>query len=505
MTSSKNPLRAGLTRQQAAEAAILVIFGVTGDLAARKLLPALYHQYIARRMPQDFAIVGFARRPWDDAEFRRQMDEAARPHLGEAVDDASWQSFLDHLYLQPGSFDDQQAYEALTVRVDELADSHATQGNLLYYLATPPDWFVPITTHLQKAGLVQRDHGWQRLIVEKPFGTDLASARALNRHLDAIFPESEIYRIDHYLGKETVQNLLVFRFANAIWEPLWNREHIDHVQITVAEEIGIGDRAPYYENSGALRDMLQNHMMQLLTLVAMEPPAAFAAGPIRDEKTKVLQQIRPIAAAQESARGQYSAGSVAGRMVAGYRDEADVSAGSTRETFAAIKLQIENWRWSGVPFYLRTGKRLPKKATQITIVFRNAPRVTFQAPLTAHLTPNELAIRIQPDEGIALTFASKMPGTGQERIRNVTMDFNYGTSFGVTPPDAYERLLLDALMGDPTLFTRNDEVEAAWARFDPLLAEWDEADDVPRYSAGSWGPSEADALIERDGRRWRAL
>ncbi|MDQ4075603.1 MAG: glucose-6-phosphate dehydrogenase [Chloroflexota bacterium] len=490
--------------QRTPEPSVMVIFGATGDLTERKLIPALFHLYQNRRLPPNFIILGFARRDWSDELYRNYIQEEAQRHLPDEIDEQAWESFLQRLFLQRGSFGDSSDFKALAERIQELEERYDTNGNVLYYLAAPPDWFAEITTHLKKAGLAQREQGWQRLVVEKPFGHDLASAQKLNRHLNAVFDEEQIYRIDHYLGKETVQNILVFRFANAIWEPIWNRQHIDHVQITVAESIGIGDRAGYYDETGALRDMVQNHLMQLLTLVAMEPPVRYEAGSVRDEKTKVLRQIRPVDIAHDAVRGQYRAGSVGGSPVAGYREEEDVPDDSTRETFTALKLYIESWRWVGVPFYLRTGKRLPKKVTEIAVIFREAPRVLFDEEATDHLEHNTLALRIQPDEGISLTFGAKMPGIA-ERIRNVTMDFDYGASFGLEPPDAYERLLLDALLGDPTLFTRRDEVEAAWALVDPILDVWDDARTIPSYEAGSWGPQEAHDLIQADGRRWRRL
>lgn len=501
---SDNPLREGLRLQRTPEPAILVIFGATGDLTERKLLPALYRMARAAQLPQNFAILGFARREWDDAQFRQEMTTLVCEHLGEEYEEEMWENFTQRLFFQLGEFGKEKGYQALAKRIEEIEGQLHTEGNLLFYLATPPDWFPEITSQLDKVGLAQRERGWQRLIVEKPFGHDLASAKELNRQLNTIFDEEAIYRIDHYLGKETVQNILVFRFANAIWEPIWNRHHIDHVQITVAESLGIGDRAGYYDKAGALRDMVQNHMMQLLMLVAMEPPVAFAAGPVRDEKTKVLREIRPLDIERDAVRGQYAAGSVGGQPVVGYSEEERVPAGSTRESFAAVRLNIESWRWQGVPFYLRTGKRLPKKVTEIAITFRTAPRVLFPASLTEALGHNTLALRIQPDEGISLTFGAKVPG-GTERMRSVTMDFDYGASFGVESPEAYERLLLDALLGDATLFTRRDEVEASWKLFDPLLQAWDNADSVPTYEAGTWGPQEADDLLEETGRTWRRL
>jgi glucose-6-phosphate 1-dehydrogenase len=501
---SENPLREGLNQRRTPDPATIVIFGATGDLTERKLIPALFRLAQQRHLPQNFAIIGFARREWDDKDFCTYLKDTAGKHLGDDFEDAAWESFTQRIHMQSGEFGDPAAYQQLAKKIEELDRQYSTEGNILYYLATPPDWFPKIANHLNDAGLVNRETGWQRLIVEKPFGRDLQSAQDLNQQLNAIFDENEIYRIDHYLGKETVQNILMFRFANAIWEPIWNRHHIDNVQITVAESLGIEDRAGYYDQAGALRDMVQNHMMQVLTFVAMEPPIEFAAGSVRDEKTKVLREIRPINFEKELVRAQYGAGSVGGKPAIAYHDEERVPPGSARETFVALKLEIRNWRWAGVPFYLRHGKRLPKKVTEVAITFREAPRVLFPSGLTESLAPNTLVLRIQPDEGISLTFGAKVPGP-TETIRNVTMDFDYGASFGVESPEAYERLLLDALLGEATLFTRRDEVEAAWTLFDPMLKQWDEATSIPTYEAGTWGPKEADDLLAADGRHWRRL
>lgn len=502
---SDNPLRHGLRRHRAPDPAVLIIFGATGDLTERKLIPALYRLAQQGFLPTTMPILGFARREaWGDEDFRAYMSEHAREHLGEDYDEECWKGFAEKLYFQDGSFADVGTFRTLAERVSALEAKYKTGGNLLFYLAAPPSWFAPIAQNLQAVDLTRRDQGWQRIIVEKPFGRDLASARALNEELGAIFDENSIYRIDHYLGKETVQNLLVFRFANAIWEPLWNRYHIDNVQITVAEDLGIGDRAGYYDQAGALRDMVQNHMMQLLMLVAMETPVVFEADPVRDEKVKVLREIRVLDVDKDVARGQYAAGSVGGKPVPGYREEENVPAKSARETFAAVRLSIENWRWAGVPFYLRTGKRLPKKISEIAVTFRKAPAVLFPVELTEHLPSNMLTLRIQPDEGIGVTFGAKVPGS-TERIRAVTMDFDYGASFGMESPEAYERLLLDALVGDPTLFTRADEVEASWMLFDPVVKAWDKMTRISTYEAGTWGPDDADELLSSSGHEWKRL
>jgi glucose-6-phosphate 1-dehydrogenase len=489
----------------------MVIFGATGDLTRRMLAPALYNLARQRLLPVGFSVVGAARRPLDTQSFRRTLREAIDRHSRSgAVEPAIWESLVDNIdYLQV-EFGDGAGYRRLAERLAALDRSRGTRGNRVFYLATPPSAYPEIVERLGAAGLnrsPEESGGWTRIIVEKPFGHDLESARALNAQIHRVFEERQVYRIDHYLGKETVQNLLFFRFANGIFEPIWSRHSIDNVQITVAESGGVEGRGGYYEEAGVLRDMFQNHLLQLLALTAMEPPVALEADAVRDEKVKVLRALRPIRGAEALAhtgRGQYAAGYVAGQPVPAYREEEGVARDSTTETFAAVKLGIESWRWAGVPFYLRSGKRLARRVTEIAIVFKEAPLPLFTRADQDHLGANLLAFRIQPDEGIALRFAAKEPGF-KPAVRWVTMDFRYGTSFGVEPPSAYERLLLDAMLGDATLFTREDEVEAAWGAVTPIVEAWGEARPaaLPTYPAGSWGPREADALLEADGRTWR--
>jgi glucose-6-phosphate 1-dehydrogenase len=422
--------------------------------------------------------------------------------------DAEWEAFAEGLFYQPLEFGDAGGYARLAARLAELDRARATRGNYLFYLATPPSAYPVIVRNLGAAGLARAESGYRRVVVEKPVGHDLESARALNRVVGEAFAERQVFRIDHYLGKETVQNILVLRFANAIFEPVWNRAHVDHVQITVAEALGIEDRGSYYEEAGALRDMIQNHLLQLLCLVAMEPPVTFDADHVRDEKTKVLQTvvpIRPEEVDRVAVRGQYDKGVIFGQPVRAYREEPGVSPTSTTETYAALRLELGSWRWAGVPFYLRAGKRLPKRVSEIAIQFRRPPQLIF-GERAAGLLPNALVLRIQPDEGIALRFGAKLP-IQDFRIRPVTMDFRYGSSFGIPTPEAYERLLLDALRGEATLFAREDWVELAWTVLAPILKAWAESPPpkLPSYEAGSWGPREADELLEREGRRWRRL
>jgi len=512
-----NPLRSGLRMERTPEPATLVIFGATGDLTHRKLLPALYNLCLEQPMPAGFSIVAFARRPWSDEDFRREALQSINTfsRTGPA-NPAIWESFAQGLFYCQGNFDDADAYHRLSQALDRVDQERGGGGNRIFYLATPPRYYPEIIAYLGKAGLnkggetihesSRKHRGWVRVIIEKPFGHDLATARALNREISRVFKEEQIYRIDHYLGKETVQNILVFRFANGIFEPIWNRRYIDHVQIVVAESIGIESRGSYYDEAGAIRDMVQNHMLQLLMLTAMEPPIAFDADDIRNEKVKVLKAIPPMSAtevAQNTVRGQYTSGWVGGHEVPGYLQEPGVSPNSQTETYVALKLQIDNWRWAGVPFYLRTGKCLPKRATEIAIQFKQAPHLVYKQ-IDAQIEPNVLSLRIQPNEGISLKFSAKVPGTAMQ-IRPVNMDFFYNASFGTTPPEAYERLLLDCMLGDSTLFTRNDEVEASWAIINTILDGWRAPNAPPlwTYEAGTWGPEAADALIEQDGRSWR--
>jgi glucose-6-phosphate 1-dehydrogenase len=503
-----NPLREGLSTRAMPDPCTVVIFGATGDLTHRKLVPALYNLAADGSLPQALSVVGFARRDKDDAIFRTELEEAAGRHSRQGLRPDLWQAFAESVFYHRSAFDDPAGYVSLATRLQELDTARGTRGNRLFYLAAAPDQFEVILRGLRESGLNRPPPGgWARVVVEKPFGTDLPSARALNTMVEEVFPESETYRIDHYLGKETAQNIMVLRFANAIFEHLWNSRYIAHVQITASEPLGVEGRAGYYDKAGALRDMVQNHLLQLLCLTAMEPPAGLDADSIRDEKVKVLRSLRPIKGpevARHAVRAQYGAGSINGRRVVAYRDEAGISPESNTETYAAIELTIDNWRWAGVPFALRAGKRLPKAATEIAVHFKGAPPVLFNAAgQTA--SDNVLVIRIQPDEGISLRMSAKLPGAAV-RIEPVKMDFHYGTSFGKATPEAYERLLLDAMSGDATLFARRDEVEEAWRFVDPIRHAWDaDASGPVVYSAGSWGPTEADELLKRHGASWRRL
>jgi glucose-6-phosphate 1-dehydrogenase len=479
-------------------------------------VPALYNLARAGHLPAEFAVVGFARSAGDDAAFRQELREGVEEFSRTGIDSETWESFAQGLTSLRAGYDDPDGYRRLAERLEALDQERGTTGNRLFYLATPPNVTAGIATQLGAAGLVRPpgDEGpWSRIVIEKPFGHDLDSAHALNEAVGAVFDESQVFRIDHYLGKETVQNILVLRFANALFEPIWNGTQIDHVQITVAESVGVEGRGGYFEQSGILRDMVQNHLLQLLCLVAMEPPVALEADAIRGEKVQVLRALRPIRsdqAAENTVRGQYGPGWVLGKEVPGYRQEEGVSPTSTVETYAALRVWIDNWRWAGVPFYLRAGKRLPKRTTEIAIQFKAVPRILFNRDPDAPLEPNVLSLRIQPNEGIALRIGVKVPGYAS-RIQPVTMDFGYGAAFGVEPPEAYERLILDALLGDSTLFTRRDEVEAQWQFITPILEGWagskgpEGPPELAEYEAGTWGPAAADALLLGDGRAWRRL
>ncbi|HET9681198.1 MAG TPA: glucose-6-phosphate dehydrogenase [Candidatus Limnocylindrales bacterium] len=505
-----NPLREGLRLERVPDPHAMVLFGATGDLSHRKVFPALAQLWRTNLLPQDWVLVAVGRRPYDDASFRAEIAKSLEQWDRVQLEPAVAQQFLERIVYHQGDFADDAAFDRLSERLDVLDRDHGTSGNRLYYLATQPSAFPVIVGQLGRCGLDHEVHGagWRRMVVEKPFGRDLDSAKRLNREIGRVFRESQVYRIDHYLGKETVRNLMVFRFGNGIFEPLWNRRYVDHVQITMAESIGVEERGSFYEETGATRDVIQNHLLQLLSLVAMEPPATFEADALRDEKLKVLRAVpEPTRAdaARNVVRGQYGPGWVGAQAVKGYREEDAVDPQSETETFVAARFQIDDWRWSGVPFYLRAGKRLPKRATEIAIQFKVVPHRLFrEAALDPE--PNLLAIRIQPDEGILLRFGSKVPGLGLD-IRTVTMDFTYGSAFAVDSPDAYETLLLDAMLGDASLFTRADEVEAAWAIATPIVDSWLDAPapDFPNYAAGTWGPEAAEALIERDGRRWRRI
>lgn len=510
LPSAPNPLRVGLRMRRTPEPCTVIIFGATGDLTHRKLVPALYNLQRERLLPSGFSVVGFARRDWSDDHFRATLATNLEQYSRSGLDDQLWQSFAEGISYNQASFDDSAGYQSLAQQLDRLDERRGTGGNRLFYLATPPESYPTIIEQLGAAGLNRSPNGgWTRIIIEKPFGHDLASARELNHVVHQVFDESQVYRIDHYLGKETVQNILVFRFANGIFEPIWNRRYIDHVQITVAESVGIEGRANYYEHAGALRDMVQNHLMQLLTLTAMEPPVGYQADAVRDEKVKVLRAIRPIAPGEVETytlRGQYGPGTANGESVPGYREEPGVAPDSRTETYVTLQFAVENWRWAGVPFFLRTGKRLPKRVSEIAVQFRSVPLMLFDAGPMNDIDPNTLAIKIQPDEGITLRFNSKVPGQINQ-IRPVTMDFRYNASFGVASPEAYERLLLDAMLGDSTLFTRSDEVEASWALMTPILEGWaaTPASQFANYEAGTWGPDAAAAFINRHGAAWRRL
>ena len=484
-----------------------VIFGATGDLTHRKIIPAFYHLAKNNLLPDDFAIIGFARRPKSDDDFRKDLTEALHKFSHtQPVDEEVWKKLSAHIYYFQGELDDAEAYKRLAEKLKKLPESAKIGENYLFYLATAPNYFGVCAQNLAAAGLAsQHDGTRRRLIVEKPFGEDLKSAQELNRTLQSAFAESDIFRIDHYLGKETVQNLIYFRFANSIYEPLWNRLYIDHVQITVAEQVGVEGRGGYYDHAGAARDMLQNHLFQLFTLTAMEPPASLDAESIRDEKVKVLRSIPTPSLdflQKNVVRAQYGGGFIGNKTIPAYRQEEKVAHGSLTETFVAVRFEIDNWRWHGVPFYLRTGKALAAQFTEINIIFKRPPSVLFAAAGDDRLRRNSLRIRIQPNEGISLNFNAKVPGKAEAEL--VDMDFLYKSGFDHYLPEAYERLLVDALIGESTLFTRSDEVEQAWRLVDSLRDAWSKqsARDLPLYACGSMGPVESDLLLEKGGRHW---
>ncbi len=506
-----NPLREGLRLERMPDPFIFVLFGATGDLSHRKVIPAIYQLWRTNLLPMEFVLVCIGRRPYTDDTFRVEMRAAlGRYSRIQPVDGEVWAEFAKRITYFRLDFEDAVAFDELAAQLQRLDVEHLAHGNMLFYLATQASAFPEIIGQLGRVGMdhEQSGGGWRRIVVEKPFGRDLESAVRLNREVGKVFRESQVYRIDHYLGKETVRNLLVFRFGNGIFEPLWNRRYVDHVQITVAESLGVEDRGAFYEQTGAARDVLQNHLLQLLTLVAMEPPATFQAEALRDEKVKVLRAIpafTPREVAQNVVRGQYGPGWVGAAEARGYRQEPIVDGQSETETFVAARFTIDDWRWSGVPFYLRTGKRMAKRATEIAVQFKNVPHRLFVDSSTDP-EPNLLAMRIQPDEGILLRFVAKVPGLGLD-IRAVNMDFTYGSAFAVDSPDAYETLILDALLGDGSLFTRADEAEQAWSIVTPIIDAWIDmpAPDFPNYAAGSWGPEAATQMIERDARRWRRI
>ncbi len=510
---SPDKAAAARSNERTPDPCIVVIFGASGDLTKRKLLPALYHLQQANLLPKDFAVLGVARRPLEKS-FAPDMKEGIISGGGVEDNDPKLAPFIDRVQYHAMNFDDAQGYDALKKKLAEMDGKFNTKGNRLFYLATAPEYFSDIINFLGEHKMAQPETDkdgnapWVRTIIEKPFGHDLESARALNDEVNKVFHEDQIFRIDHYLGKETVQNILVFRFANGIFENVWNRNYIDHVEITAAESIGIEGRGPFYEQAGALRDVVQNHVMELLSFVAMEPPVSFQADAVRAEKVKVWKAISQIHPA-DTVRGQYGPGLVDGKSVPGYRQEDRVHPRSQTETYAALRLEIENWRWAGVPFYIRAGKRLAKRITEITIQFKQPPMLLFKGGEchdSSAIKPNLISMRIQPDEGISLRFGAKLPGPSMD-ISPVQMNFSYADAFGKSSANGYERLLLDAMLGDGTLFAHRDGVEATWALMTPILKAWAETPvkDFPNYAAGTWGPSAADALLESEGRKWRKL
>lgn len=509
----ENPLYEGSRSSKPIEPCSLVIFGVTGDLTSRKLMPALYNLAKEGQLPPHFTCTGFARRDKTHESFRNEMYEAVKQYSrSKPIDERVWENFASKLFYHKSTFDDASGYKSLKEHLNQMDQEYHTQGNRIYYLATQPSFFTPIIEKLSTEGLIypyQEDAScWSRVIIEKPFGHNLSSAVSLQSEILKHLSEKQIYRIDHYLGKETVQNLMVFRFSNLIFEAIWNQKYVDHVQITVSEDIGIGTRGHFWEETGLLRDMIQNHLIQLMSLIAMEPPVSLEADAIRSEKVKVLEAIRPIPMQKMSSqvvRGQYESGFLNGSDVKGYRQEENVDPKSTRETFVALELAIDNWRWAGVPFYLRSGKRLPKKTSEIAIVFHPVPNILFFQKQRKY-DQNVLSIRIQPNEGIALNMNCKVPGISIP-IQPVKMDFKYGNYFGITPPEAYERLICDSILGDSTLFARGDEVLSSWKFIDPILQYWQEnPKEAPApYKAGTWGPIEAEKLLTRSSRQWRMI
>ncbi len=505
-----NPLQDPLRFDRRVPPCAMVIFGASGDLSKRKLLPSLYRLFYERRISPNFAVIGSSRTPMSDDQFRERMKESVSKFLEDApFDEDVWTSFAQCLFYVAGDLNDPKAYEGIGQKLAEVEKSHETAGNVLFYLSTQPSYYAEVITSLGDHKL-NHGNGWRRVIIEKPFGHDLASARKLNEEIHKVFDEAEIYRIDHYLGKETVQNILAFRFGNGIFEPLWNRRYIDHVQITAAESIGVEGRGGYYQEAGALRDMIQNHLSQVMATVTMEPPTIFDANNVRDERAKLLRAVRVMKnedVPKYAVAGQYGPAKVGGQDLPGFRQEPSVSPDSQTDTYAAVTFFIDSWRWAGVPFYIRTGKRMPKRVTDIAIQFHAPPLGLFnqetRSGLVASPRPNLLILRIQPEEGISLRFLSKAPGSGM-RVRPVSMDFNYGSSFGERSPTAYETLLVDAMAGDATLYTRQDMVDASWQIVEPILNVWANTTfDFPNYPSGTWGPKASDEMLARQGHVWR--
>ncbi len=501
-----NPLRDVHDKRlpRIAEPCSMVLFGVTGDLARKKLMPAIYDLANRGLLPPGFSLVGFARRDWADQDFGKLVHDSVREYARTPFLESVWNALLEGIRFVPGTFDDPAAFELLAQTVSGLDAARGTGGNHAFYLSIPPGFFAQVCEQLDAVGLARPTPGtWRRVIIEKPFGHDLKSARELNAIVESVFPAESVFRIDHYLGKETVQNLLALRFANTLFEPIWNGNYVDHVQITMAEDVGIAGRAGYYDGIGATRDVIQNHLLQLLALTAMEEPVSFSAADLRAEKEKALSAVRlPGDLTTGASRGRYAAGWQGALPVIGYLEEDGVKPGSRTETFSAIRFEVATRRWAGVPFYLRTGKRLGKRVTEIAVVFKRAPHLPFTHTSTEELGSNAVVVRIQPDEGVTLRFGAKVPGAQME-VRDVTMDFGYGTAFTETSPEAYERLILDVLLGDPPLFPHHQEVELSWRILDPLLAHWARKGEPESYAAGGWGPASAHAMMARDGREWR--
>lgn len=507
ITAEHNPLRDPLDLRlpRIAGPSGLVIFGVTGDLSRKKLMPAVYDLANRGLLPPGFALTGFARRDWADEDFAQVVHDAVKQYARTPFRESTWRHLAEGIRFVKGSFDDDVAFATLTETVRKLDEERGTGGNHAFYLSIPPSAFPTVIQQLQEHGLTRSEPGaWRRVVIEKPFGHDLKSAQELDAVVAEVFDQESVFRIDHYLGKETVQNLLALRFANQMFEPIWNANYVDHVQITMAEDIGIGGRAGYYDGVGAARDVIQNHLLQLLALVAMEEPVNFEAGALRAEKIKALSSVRiPRDIGRHTARGQYGAAWQGGEKVVGFLEEEGFNPDSTTETYAAVRLDIDNRRWAGVPFYLRTGKRLGRRVTEVAVVFKKAPHLPFESSLTSDLGNNALVIRVQPDEGVTLRFGAKVPGTAME-VRDVTMDFGYGHAFTESSPEAYERLILDVLLGDPPLFPTREEVELSWKIVDPITTYWAKQNTTPeQYPAGTWGPASADAMMARDGRAWR--